>query len=79
MAFWWALLANGVSGGFFPLRAPLRRFDNPVFLWKSAFLLPAIIVSYLVYEVSVRSEDMVGHARPEARKRKIAALLSPGL
>ena len=76
---WWALLANVVSGGFFLFARPFRYFDNPVFLWKLAFLLPAIIVSYLVYVVSIRSEDSWSRTAARRVNCKIAALLSLGL
>jgi hypothetical protein len=68
-----------VSGGFFLFARPYRYFDNPVFLWKLAFLVPAIIVSYLVYMLSIRSED--GWSRTAMRRAscKIVALLSLGL
>jgi len=76
---WWALVTNLVSGGFFLFARPYRYFDNPVFLWKLAFLVPAIIVSYLVYMLSIRSED--GWSRTAMRRAscKIVALLSLGL
>ena len=76
---WWALLANAVSGGFFLFARPFRYLDNPVFLWKLAFLLPAIALSFLVYRISLRREDIW---LPTAARRitsKLAALLSLGL
>ena len=76
---WWALVANLVSGGFFLFARPYRYFDNPVFLWKLAFLVPAIIVSYLVYMLSIRSEDSWSPTVMRRASCKIVALLSLGL
>ncbi len=51
---WWALLVNAVSGSLFVVARPIRYFYNPVFAYKFTFLVPAVILAFLVYRLSKR-------------------------
>ena len=53
---WWALLVNVLSGLVFVIARPLRYFYNPVFPYKLALLIPAVILAFLVYRLH-RSEQ----------------------
>lgn len=46
---WWALASNLVSGAFFLFGRPGRYFNNPVFGWKLAFLIPAVLLTLFFY------------------------------
>ena len=49
---WWALLVNALSGLVFVIARPLRYFYNPVFPYKLALLIPAVILAFLVYRLN---------------------------
>lgn len=55
--FWIALASNVVSGAFFVFGRPMRYFNNPVFLWKLAALLPAIALTLLFQWLGRREAD----------------------
>lgn len=55
--FWFALASNLVSGAFFVFARPMRYFNNPVFLWKMAALLPIVILTFLYHQLSKREPD----------------------
>ena len=55
--FWSALAVNFISGAFFVFGRPNRYFNNPVFAWKMAFLLPAIALILFYYLMSKRQEN----------------------
>ena len=55
--FWIALASNVFSGAFFVFGRPLRYFNNPVFMWKLAFLLPAILLTLIFHRLSRRQPD----------------------
>ncbi len=45
----WALVSNLVSGAFFVFGRPNRYFNNPIFGWKIAFLIPALLLTFCFY------------------------------
>ena len=51
---WWALLLNFITGLPFVLARPYRYFLNPVFAWKVAFLIPAVILALVVHRLTLR-------------------------
>ena len=55
--FWIALMSNVISGAFFVFGRPMRYFNNPVFMWKVIFLLPAIALTFVFYWLSKRQQD----------------------
>ena len=46
---WWALLVNFATGLPFVLARPYRYFLNPVFGWKLAFLVPALVLALFIH------------------------------
>ena len=52
--FWLALSSNFVSGAFFVFGRPLRYFNNPVFAWKMALLLPVLLLAVLYWHFDKR-------------------------
>lgn len=75
---WWALGCNLVSGGFFLLARPYRYFDNPVFLWKLGFMLPAIGISFIHWR-SIRHAHAWTLQRVIPLRHKLLAFLGLGL
>ncbi len=75
---WWALASNLVSGGFFLFARPYRYFDNPVFLWKLGFLLPAIVLSLMLWRTIRIQSARYSQSRVPLHS-KLMALLCLGL
>jgi hypothetical protein len=75
---WWALASNLVSGGFFLFARPFRYFDNPVFLWKLAFLVPALLLSLVIWRLN-RQEGFWTRSRWQSISGKLLALASLAL
>lgn len=75
---WWALASNLFSGGFFLFARPFRYFDNPVFLWKLAFLVPAIFISLIVWRLN-KNEGFWARSLQHKISGKLLALASLGL
>ncbi len=76
---WWALGLTSCPEAFSCSPAPIAISITRSSYGNLPFLVPAIIVSYLVYMLSIRSED--GWSRTAMRRAscKIVALLSLGL
>lgn len=70
----WALVSNLVSGSFFLLARPYRYFDNPVFLWKLSFLLPAIALSYALMHLNVGGDGFWDASPARQLGRRAAGL-----
>jgi len=51
---WWALVLNLTTGLPFILARPYRYFLNPVFGWKIAFLVPAVLLAAVLYLLNRR-------------------------
>ena len=54
---YWALLVNFTTGMLFVIAQPYRYFFNPVFAWKLAFLLPALVLAVVVHRLTLRQEN----------------------
>ncbi len=52
--FWCALASNVISGSFFVFGRPARYFNNPVFLWKLAFLVPVVLITAFLFHQQKR-------------------------
>jgi hypothetical protein len=55
--FWIALVIMIFSGAFFVFGRPNRYFNNPVFAWKMAFLLPLLVTMAFYHFMSKQQED----------------------
>ena len=49
---WGALFVNALSGLVFVVARPIRYFYNPVFGYKFIFLVPAVTIAFLVYQLN---------------------------
>lgn len=49
---WWALPLNAVTGLLFIVARPNRYFFNPVFGIKLSFLIPAVVLAFVVYRLN---------------------------
>lgn len=75
---WWALGSNLFSGGFFLFARPYRYFDNPVFLWKIGFMVPAIGISFFLWR-AIQSAQAWTLQTSTPLGGKLLALLCLGL
>ncbi len=75
---WSALLVNVVSGAFFVFGRPNRYFNNPVFAWKMAFLLPAVLLTLFFYLMH-RSQQGYWEQPDKKWPARALALVSLGL
>ena len=58
---WWALPVNAITGLLFVIARPNRYFYNPVFGIKFSFLVPAILLAFLVYRMNQRERGYWDH------------------
>ena len=58
---WWALPVNAITGLLFVIARPNRYFYNPVFGIKFSFLVPAILLTFLVYRMNQRERGYWDH------------------
>jgi hypothetical protein len=74
---WCALPMMLLSGLPFVLARPQRYFDNPIFGWKLALLLPAIALAALLHLITIRRPDywQAGGTRAAAKGIAAASLL----
>ncbi|MEE2775689.1 MAG: DUF6644 family protein [Acidobacteriota bacterium] len=70
---WWALLANFLTGIPFVLARPGRYFLNPVFGWKVAFLVPAVILAFVIWRQN-RGDD--GYWEASSARRASAKVIA---
>ncbi|HBJ90477.1 MAG TPA: hypothetical protein DDZ21_10970 [Gammaproteobacteria bacterium] len=77
--FWIALASNVISGAFFVFGRPLRYFNNPVFLWKLAALLPAVALTLMFHWLSKRQTDYWQLSPGRTWTARVMALLSVAL
>ena len=74
--FWSALAVNLVSGAVFVLARPARYFNNPVFAWKFAFLVPAVLLVALFHYYSRRHTDFWISNAQRSNSGKLLAIFS---
>lgn len=74
--FWIALIVNAISGSLFIFALPGRYFNNPVFIWKFAFLIPAIILAGIFHAMSKTQEKFWSSSTPRTFAAKTIALIS---
>ncbi|MEX0617652.1 MAG: DUF6644 family protein [Pseudohongiellaceae bacterium] len=77
--FWTALVTLAISGSFFVFARPARYFNNPVFIWKFTFLLPALILALVLHLLSRREVDFWGRSGSRLLTGRLIALTSLGL
>lgn len=76
---WWALASNLVSGAFFLFARPERYFNNPIFGWKTGFLIAAVLLT-LFFHLMSRQQANYWELNPRRLwSARAAALLSLGL
>ena len=73
---WSALLVSLLSGLVFVVARPNRYFYNPVFGYKVAFLLPAVMLTFVVYRLSRREEGCWERSSTRLVSGKAMALVS---
>lgn len=73
---WSALGVNLVSGGVFVLARPARYLSNPVFGWKFAFLLPAVVLTVVFHRLSLQRENYWSLTRERIITARVLALVS---
>ena len=73
---WWALLVNAVSGLLFVVARPIRYFYNPVFGYKFTFLVPAVILAFLVYRLSKRESTFWENSPTRRTAGRVIATIS---
>ena len=73
---WWALLSNVITGMPLLLARPQRYLYNPVFGWKLAFLLPAVLLALVVHLRNRRDEGYWEQSTNRRRLGKAIAVLS---
>ncbi len=76
---WWALLVNAVSGLLFVVARPIRYFYNPVFGYKFTFLVPAVILAFLVYRLSKRESTFWENSPTRRTAGRVIATISLAL
>jgi len=76
---WWALASNLISGGVFVVTRPARYFNNPVFIWKFTFMIPAIALTLLFHLLSRTQENYWSLTRQRVYTSRAIALASLGL
>ena len=76
---WWALLVNAVSGLLFVVARPIRYFYNPVFGYKFTFLVPAVILAFLVYRFSKRESTFWENSPTRRTAGRVIATISLAL
>lgn len=73
--FWIALVIMIISGAFFVFGRPNRYFNNPVFAWKMALLIPLLVMMLFYHLMSKQQESYWLHTpRRIWISRTIAAL-----
>lgn len=77
--FWIALASNFISGAFFVFGRPMRYFNNPVFLWKVGFLLPAIALTLIFHWLSRQQAGYWQQSNGRIWASRGMALVSIGL
>jgi hypothetical protein len=71
---WCTLPVMLMSGLPFVLARPERYFGNPVFGWKFALLLPAVVLALVLHVVSIRKPDYWQARGTRAAVRAIAVV-----
>ena len=73
---WGALLVNLVSGSLFVFARPARYFFNPVFGYKVAMLVPAIVLAFVLHRLSLREEGFWDRSAGRRRSAQAIAVVS---
>ena len=73
---WWALLLNAVTGLLFVVARPLRYFFNPVFGIKFSLLVPAVVLAFVVHNLSKREAHYWEQSSARRFSAKVIAALS---
>lgn len=77
--FWFALISNLISGSVFVFARPARYFNNPVFAWKLAFLIPAVLLTFGFHQLARRRDNYWELTKGSRWVAKVFAISSLGL
>ncbi len=76
---WGALILNATTGLLFVIARPGRYFYNPVFQIKFSLLLPAVILTFVVYRLNAKQAGDWEQSLSRRLTGKVVAVLSLAL